>query len=92
MVTRVLIFFLSYKDDLSYNKVATQSHTCVGTYYDASNAVDGNTATCMRTKPIGPNNPDMTVWWKVDLGDLRNIYSISVLFKNYNGHGDYSCL
>lgn len=44
----------------------------------------------MRTKPIGLNNPDKTVWWKVDLGGLRNIYSISVLFKNYNDYGDYN--
>lgn len=44
----------------------------------------------MRTKAIGPNNPDKTVWWRVDLGGLRNIYSISVLFKNYNGYGDYN--
>lgn len=78
----VKVFFLSHKDELSLNKIATQSHTYAGTYYDASNAVDGNTATCMRTKPIGLNNPDKTVWLKVDLGGLRNIYSISVLFKN----------
>lgn len=44
----------------------------------------------MRTNPIGLNNPDKTVWWKVDLGGLRNIYSISVLFKNYNDYGDYN--
>lgn len=83
------MFFLFLKDDLSLNKVATQSHTYLGTNYDANNAVDGNVATCMRTKPIGLNNPDKTVWWKVDLGGLRNIYSISVLFKNYNGYGYY---
>lgn len=90
MVTRSLrCFFKSHIDDLSLNKVATQSHTYLGRYYDAGNAVDGNTTTCMRTEPIGPNNPDKTVWWRVDLGGLRNIYSISVLFKNYNDYGDY---
>lgn len=44
----------------------------------------------MKTEPIGLSNPDKTVWWRVDLGGLRNIYSISVLFQNYNGYGDYS--
>lgn len=44
----------------------------------------------MRTQPIGPNNPDRTVWWRVDLGGLKNMYSISVLFKNYNDYGDYN--
>lgn len=91
-VTRSLRFFLSHKDDLSLNKVATQSHIYLGIGYDANNAVDGNTATCMRTKAIGPNNPDKTVWWRVDLGGLRNIYSISVLFKNYNGTVITICL
>lgn len=41
-----------------YNKVATQLHTYASTYYDASNVLNGNAATCMRTVPIGPNNPD----------------------------------
>uniref|UniRef100_A0A8W8NV84 Scavenger receptor class F member 2 n=1 Tax=Magallana gigas TaxID=29159 RepID=A0A8W8NV84_MAGGI len=77
---------LSY-DDLSYNKVSTQSHTYSGTYmyYSAMDAVDRNIATCMRTKDIGVNSPDRTVWWKVDLGGVYNIYSINILFKNYDG-------
>lgn len=37
-------------DDLSYKKVATQSHTFIETGYSAGNAVDGNPATCMSTK------------------------------------------
>ena len=59
----------------------------MGTGYGAENAVDGNTATCMRTKDIGPNSPDKTVWWKVDLGGVYNIYSVNLLFKNYDGYG-----
>lgn len=51
--------------------------------YDARYAVDGNTATCMRTKDIGVNSPEKTVWWKVDLGGVYNIYSINILFKYY---------
>lgn len=70
---------------MSYNKVATQSHTYPGTDYDASNAVDRNTATCMRTEAIGINSPDKTVWWKVDLGGVHTIYRISIVFKNYIG-------
>lgn len=78
--------FLS-KDDLSYNKVATQSHTFTGAVYDASNAVDGNIATCMRTMDIGRHSIYKTVWWKVDLGGVYNIYSINILSKNYDGQG-----
>ena len=78
-----------YQDDLSYNKNASQSHTFPGTGYGAENAVDGNTATCMRTEAIGQNNPYKTVWWKVDLGGVFNIYSVNILFKNYDGYGMY---
>ena len=78
------------KDDLSHNKDASQSHTYPGTTYGAESAVDGNTATCMRTKDIGPNSPDKTVWWKVDLGGVYNIYSVNILFKNYDGVGMYN--
>ena len=81
-----LIWFF-FKDDLSHNKDASQSHTYPGTGYGAENAVDGNTATCMRTKDIGPNSQDKTVWWKVDLGGVYNIYSVNILFKDYYGYG-----
>nr|XP_022311199.1 uncharacterized protein LOC111116496 [Crassostrea virginica] len=80
-----IIATLAY-DDLSHNKDASQSHTFLGPEYGAANAVDGNTATCMRTKDIGPNSQDKTVWWKVDLGGVYNIYSVNILFKNYNGY------
>ena len=82
---RITIDF--FKDDLSHNKDATQSHTVSGTTYGAENAVDGKTATCMRTEAIGPNSPYKTVWWKVDLGGVYNIYSVNILFKNYDGLG-----
>ena len=76
-------------DDLSKNKVATQATTAPSpTYaYRAGNAVDRDITTCMRTELIGKNNPDKTVWWKVDLGSVYNIYSVNILFKNYNGYG-----
>ena len=76
-----------FKDDLSYNKNASQSHTYPGPLYGAGKAVDGNIATCMRTEAIGSNSPDKTVWWKVDLGGVYNIYSVNILFKNYDGYG-----
>lgn len=83
----IYYYFFIFEDDISHNKIATQSHTYTGTIgtnqYDASNAVDGNTETCMRTKEIGLRSPDKTVWWKVDLGGVLNIYSINILFKNY---------
>nr|XP_022305532.1 receptor-type tyrosine-protein phosphatase epsilon-like [Crassostrea virginica] len=80
-----LITTLAY-DDLSYNKVASQSPTYPGPGYIAGNAVDGNAATCMRTEAIGLNSPDKTVWWRVDLGGVYNIYSVNIQFKNYDGY------
>ena len=82
-----------FKDDLSYKKNTSQSHTFPesgsGPGNGAENAVDRNTATCMRTSQIGPNSPYKTVWWKVDLGGVYNIYSVNILFKNYDGLGMY---
>ncbi|XP_052717486.1 uncharacterized protein LOC128189775 isoform X1 [Crassostrea angulata] len=44
----------------------------------------------MRTIVIGTglSTPDKTVWWKVDLGGVYNIYRINILFKNYDGYED----
>lgn len=80
-----------HTDDLSKNKRATQSTTTYSptNAYIASNAVDGDITTCIRTNPIGLNAQDKAVWWKVDLGGVYNIYSVKILFKNYNGHGMY---
>lgn len=77
-------FFFSI-DDLSYEQYATQLHTSIGNLYDASNAVDRNPSTCTRTLPIGHNNPNKTVWWRVDLGGIHSIYKINIVFKDYNG-------
>lgn len=83
-----LTFVFTY-DDLAYRKIATQSQTYPGgyMYYDANNAVDGNTTTCTKTTEIGIFNPHNSVWWKVDLGRVYSIYSINILFKNYDGYG-----
>lgn len=70
-------------DDLSKQKHATQLHTYQGGFYNASNAVDGKPSTCMRTLPIGINNPNKTAWWKVDLGGVYSIYGISIVFRDY---------
>ena len=78
-------------DDLSKNKVATQSTTALGPTdaYRAGNAVDRDTETCMRTETIGTSaqTPDKTVWLEVDLGRQYNIYNVNILFKNYDGLG-----
>ena len=76
-------------DDLSKNQVATQSTTAPGPTYAfvAGNAVDRNITTCTRAIEIGKNSPKKTVWWKVDLGGVYNIYSVNILFKNYPGYG-----
>nr|XP_034318743.1 protein draper isoform X2 [Crassostrea gigas] len=91
MCTYLLIYIgglaltLSY-DNLSFNKVASQSHTSIGLIYNysAHNAVDGNTGTCMRTRDIGKTSDYKTVWWKVDLGAVYRIYSVTLLFINYD--------
>lgn len=72
-----------FSDDLSHNKFATQSHTSIGTIYEAGNAVDRNTLTCMRTQDIGTTSFKKAVWWKVNLGGMYSIYSINILFRNY---------
>ena len=88
------MFHLSHvlADDLSKNKVAEQSSNAIPPTKDpsrfvAGNAVDRNVTTCMRTEMIGPSSPYKTVWWKVDLGGAYNIYSVNILFLNYDGHG-----
>ena len=81
-----IFFFVT--DDLSFKKNATQSTEAWSyDFYKAGNAVDRNISTCMRTQEIGRNSPEKTVWWKVDLGGMHNIYSVNILFKNYNGYG-----
>lgn len=84
--------FLSI-DDISHNKIATQSHT--NNNNDASKAVDGDTTTCMQTETIGvgTNFIHKMVWWKVDLGKVYSIYSINIQFRNYDGYGlcFYTC-
>lgn len=54
--------------------------------YGAKNAVDRNIKTCIRTNEISSvqqTTPE-TAWWKVD---LRNIYSVNILFKRYDYDG-----
>lgn len=79
-------------DDLSYKKSATLSQPNIGLHYDANNAVDRDTSTCMRDSGIGRNSPYKTVLWKVDLGGEHSIYSITILFKNYDDYGIQFCI
>ena len=71
------------------NKDVKQSTTYPWSYnsYLPNNAVDKNITTCIRTDGMGGLSPDQTVWWKVDLGGVYNIYSVNILYKNYDGHG-----
>ena len=76
---------------MSKNKIASQSTTAVGSTDDdfiAGNAGDRDITTCMRAKPIGTSS-DKSMWWRVDLGGVYNIYSVNILFKNYDGYGMY---
>lgn len=81
-----------FSDDLSYNKSAIQSHTYRDTIYEAGNAVDRNILTCMRTLEIGPSSRHKTVWWKVDLCGVYNIYSINIVFRNYESWDGWGIL
>ena len=83
-----LYFFSLLQMIFLFKKNATQSTEAWSyDFYKAGNAVDRNISTCMRTKEIGRNSPEKTVWWKVDLGGMLNIHSVNILFKNYNGYG-----
>ncbi|XP_034321052.2 uncharacterized protein [Magallana gigas] len=76
-------------DDLSYNKTASQSTRVAWPFSDVSNAknaVDRNALSCTKAQYIGLNSPDKTLWWKVDLGGMYNIYSVNIIFKNYKGY------
>lgn len=90
------VYYLKYyfhlKDDISYKKVATLSPPSTAVNSEARNAIDGNIATCMRTGDIGLTGKHKTVWWKVDLGGVYNIYSVNIQFKNYDGYGVCSIL
>lgn len=88
-----LWFILLFSDDLSFGKIASQSQSFSfwGSYfYPAKNAIDRNTATCARTLAIGYRSRFKTVWWKVDLGRVHNLYNMGILFKSYDGYGMYT--
>ncbi|XP_062621291.1 multiple epidermal growth factor-like domains protein 10, partial [Saccostrea cucullata] len=74
--------------NLSEGKNSTQSTTWLCSpkncyLYAANNAVDGDISTCMRPQSIGSSYPIKIVWWRVDLGDTKSIYSIRIQFKYY---------
>lgn len=83
-MTRIFYFCT---DDLSFQKVASQSSSWYDSLYNASYAVDRNTRTWARMLEIGRNSHSKTAWWRVDLGGVYSIYSINILFKNYDGNG-----
>lgn len=43
----------------------------------------------MKTVEIGSGDGFVykTVWWKVDLGGVYSIYSINIMFKQYDDNG-----
>ncbi|XP_062600593.1 uncharacterized protein LOC134262231 [Saccostrea cucullata] len=76
----------SNTDDLSYGKRSEQSSSFACKPVSAclaSNAVDRDISTCMRTEYIGLHSTYKTVWWYVNLGDVYSVYSIRVLFRTY---------
>lgn len=75
-------FILLFSEDLSFEKIAIQSHTYPfpGFIYSANKALDRNTDTCTRTRDIGYGSQFNTVRWIVDLGRIHDIYNIDILF------------
>lgn len=90
-IMRCLWFILLFSDDLSFKKLASQSHSypVLGSSYSANNAIDRDTSTCSRTLDIGYGSKLKTVWWKVDLGKTHNLYNMAILFRSYDGEGMY---
>lgn len=81
---------ICFIDELSREKLASQSHTQTGSFSGengAHYAVDGIAKTCTKTKDIGTSSKNKNVWWKVDLGEIKNIYSIEIQFRNYDTKG-----
>ncbi|XP_062615557.1 multiple epidermal growth factor-like domains protein 10 [Saccostrea cucullata] len=75
-------------DNLSEGKHSIQSSTWICPpqncyFYAANNAVDGDISTCMRTDTFGTTSSHKTVWWRVDLGDIKSIYSIRIQFRDF---------
>lgn len=52
--------------------------------FDVNNVIDRNIIMCLRVDDIGGVSLYKIVWWKVDFGGVYLIYSISILFKNYD--------
>lgn len=78
--------FLKYyfTDDISYKKVITQSIKYDSRpEYDPNNAADRIYTTCTRAPDIGLSSDFKSMWWKVDLGRVYNIHSVTIIFKNY---------
>lgn len=42
---------------------------------------------CMRINGIGFIFLYKIIWWKVDFSGVYSIYSVIILFKNYDGYG-----
>ncbi|XP_056014348.1 uncharacterized protein LOC125676360 isoform X2 [Ostrea edulis] len=77
-------------ENLSKDLTAVQSTTwsCPAkdptcTTYLPSNAVDGDISTCMRTEWIGSMSQYKTVWWYVNLGNIKSVYNIRIQFRTY---------
>lgn len=66
MITRRIILISFSIDDLSYQKYVSYLVTAEGPCWNAVNAVDIDTATCMRTEDKGASSPCKTAWFKVD--------------------------
>ncbi|XP_061196040.1 uncharacterized protein LOC133204332 [Saccostrea echinata] len=68
-------------DVLSMGKNAQQSSTFACPGCGASLAVDSNVETCTRTEL------ERNQWWMVDLQEIKSIYAIKFIFRNYSGFG-----
>ena len=75
----VFMIFLdgTLSSNVAIRKPAKQSSTDV---YSASNAVDGNTGSCSRTRKQRGS------WWEVEVGDLYEIRHVEIVSR-----GDCCC-
>lgn len=75
--------FIIFTDNLIYNEVFSQSRNNPIQSTNASNAVDGNIATCTKQWEIWLYSEYNTVCWMVDLNGVYIFYRMTMLFEAY---------
>lgn len=76
IVLKLIFFFIL--DDLLYGKEVMYLRIYNFWYdgYLVSNVIDRNILICIRMYEIGKGGFLKIIWWKVDLGKVKSIYSV----------------